>query len=103
MNYRGLEEYPPSHLLIASTSSAYGANSKMPYKEIDKANHQVSFYTATKKSTENMAHNYSHLFGIPTTIFRFFTVYGPWEGLTWHFQIYKSHFESRRDRCLQLW
>ena len=70
--------YPPEHMLLASTSSAYGANEKMPYKETDKADHQVSFYAATKKSTENMAHSYSHLFNIPITVFRFFTIYGPW-------------------------
>lgn len=69
---------PPQHLLIASTSSAYGANTQLPYKEIDKADHQISFYAATKKSTESMAHSYSHLFDIPITVFRFFTVYGPW-------------------------
>ena len=70
--------YPPSHMLLASTSSVYGANKEMPYKETDKADHQVSFYAATKKCTENMAHSYSHLFKLPITIFRFFTVYGPW-------------------------
>ena len=70
--------YPPEHLLLASTSSAYGANTKMPYTEIDRADHQMSFYAATKKSTENIAHSYSHLFNLPTTMFRFFTVYGPW-------------------------
>ena len=70
--------FPPKHLLLASTSSAYGANDKMPYRETDKADHQLSFYAATKKSTENMAHSYSHIFNIPITVFRFFTVYGPW-------------------------
>lgn len=70
--------YPPEHILIASTSSAYGANNEMPYRETDKADHQMSFYAATKKSTENIAHSYSHLFSIPITMFRFFTVYGPW-------------------------
>ena len=70
--------YPPSHMLLASTSSAYGANEEMPYKETVKADHQMSFYAATKKSTENMAHSYAHLFDIPITMFRFFTVYGPW-------------------------
>jgi UDP-glucuronate 4-epimerase len=68
----------PAHVLIASTSSAYGANENMPYKESQRADHQVSIYAATKKSTENLAHSYAHLFNIPTTIFRFFTVYGPW-------------------------
>lgn len=70
--------YPPKHMLLASTSSAFGANTKMPYRETDKADHQVSFYAATKKSTEVMAHSYAHLFGLPITMFRFFTVYGPW-------------------------
>ena len=70
--------YMPSHMLLASTSSAYGANTEMPFSETDKADHQMSFYAATKKSTENIAHSYSHLFEIPITMFRFFTVYGPW-------------------------
>ena len=66
------------HLLIASTSSVYGANDKMPFAENDKTDHQLTIYAATKKANENMAHTYSHLWKIPTTIFRFFTVYGPW-------------------------
>ena len=70
--------FPPKHTLLASTSSAYGASEAMPYKEIDRADHQISFYAATKKSTENISHSYSHLFRIPITMFRFFTVYGPW-------------------------
>ena len=70
--------FSPDHMLLASTSSAYGANKNMPYKETDRADHQMSFYAATKKSTESMAHSYSHLFNIPVTMFRFFTVYGPW-------------------------
>lgn len=70
--------FPPEHMLLASTSSAYGANTDMPYLETVKADHQMSFYAATKKSTENMAHSYAHLFDLPITMFRFFTVYGPW-------------------------
>ena len=70
--------FPPEHMLLASTSSAYGASEDMPYKETIKADHQMSFYAATKKSTENMAHSYAHLFNLPITMFRFFTVYGPW-------------------------
>ncbi|MEJ2022768.1 MAG: GDP-mannose 4,6-dehydratase [Maritimibacter sp.] len=70
--------YPPKHMLLASTSSAYGANTEMPYREVVKADHQMSFYAATKKSTESMAHSYAHLFDLPITMFRFFTVYGPW-------------------------
>ena len=68
----------PDHLLIASTSSVYGANAEMPYAEVHKADHPMSFYAATKKAGEGMAHSYAHLYGIPTTMFRFFTVYGPW-------------------------
>jgi UDP-glucuronate 4-epimerase len=68
----------PGHLLIASTSSVYGSNVVMPYGETDRADHPMSFYAATKKATEGMAHSYAHLYGIPTTMFRFFTVYGPW-------------------------
>ena len=70
--------YPPAHMLFASTSSAYGANTQMPYAETDRADHQMSFYAATKKANENMAHSYAHLFELPITMFRFFTVYGPW-------------------------
>ena len=68
----------PAHLLIASTSSVYGANEAMPYAEVDKADAPMSFYAATKKAGEAMAHSYAHLYAIPTTLFRFFTVYGPW-------------------------
>jgi len=71
-------EFPPKHMLLASTSSVYGANGDMPYRETVKADHQMSFYAASKKSTENMAHSYAHLFNLPITMFRFFTVYGPW-------------------------
>jgi UDP-glucuronate 4-epimerase len=66
------------HLLMASTSSVYGANEDMPFKETDKADTQLTFYAATKKANESMAHSYAHLWHIPTTMFRFFTVYGPW-------------------------
>ena len=66
------------HLLMASTSSVYGANIKMPFIETEKADTQLTIYAATKKANESMAHAYSHLYHIPTTMFRFFTVYGPW-------------------------
>lgn len=66
------------HLLMASTSSVYGANLDMPFCEGDKADTQLTIYAASKKATESMAHAYSHLWGLPTTMFRFFTVYGPW-------------------------
>jgi UDP-glucuronate 4-epimerase len=69
---------PCAHLLMASTSSVYGANTEMPYAETDKADTQMSFYAATKKANEAMAHSYAHLYGMPITMFRFFTVYGPW-------------------------
>ena len=70
--------FQPKHLLAASTSSAYGANTEMPFRETDRAVHPLTLYAATKGATELMGHSYSHLFGIPTTFFRFFTVYGPW-------------------------
>lgn len=68
----------PRHLLIASTSSVYGANEKIPFEEIDRTDEPMTLYAATKKAGELMAHSYSHLHRIPTTAFRFFTVYGPW-------------------------
>ncbi|MCD7109048.1 NAD-dependent epimerase/dehydratase family protein [Rhizobium sp. DKSPLA3] len=68
----------PQHLLIASTSSVYGSNEKVPFEEDDRADEPMSLYAATKKSMELMAHSYAHLFAVPTTAFRFFTVYGPW-------------------------
>lgn len=70
--------YPVRHLVYASSSSVYGANQKVPFAEHDPVDHPVSLYAATKKSNELMAHTYSHLFGVPTTGLRFFTVYGPW-------------------------
>lgn len=66
------------HLLMASTSSVYGANTDMPFVETEKADTQLTIYAATKKANESMAHAYAHLYDLPTTMFRFFTVYGPW-------------------------
>ncbi len=66
------------HLIIASSSSVYGANTNIPYREIDKAQTQLSIYAATKKSTESIAHSYSNIWRLPITMLRFFTVYGPW-------------------------
>jgi|TARA_B110000114_G_scaffold185551_1_gene233116 UDP-glucuronate 4-epimerase len=66
------------HLVFASTSSIYGLNKSYPYKESDAANHQMQFYAVTKKTNELMAHTWSHLYNLPTTGLRFFTVYGPW-------------------------
>ena len=66
------------HLLMASTSSVYGANEEMPFQETEKADTQLTIYAATKKATESMGHSYAHLHDLPITMFRFFTVYGPW-------------------------
>ncbi len=68
----------PRHLLLASTSSIYGANDKIPFAESDRADEPMTLYAASKKSMELMAHSYAHLYKVPTTAFRFFTVYGPW-------------------------
>ena len=70
--------YKIKHLVYASSSSVYGKNDKIPFSTEDRVDHPISLYAATKKSNELMAHTYSHLFGIPTTGLRFFTVYGPW-------------------------
>jgi UDP-glucuronate 4-epimerase len=67
-----------AHLAYASSSSVYGGNTRMPFSEHDSVDHPISMYAATKKANELMAHTYSHLFGLPTTGLRFFTVYGPW-------------------------
>lgn len=66
------------HLLMASTSSVYGANTEMPFSETHQCDTPMSFYAATKKATEAMGHTYAHIHGVPITMFRFFTVYGPW-------------------------
>ena len=71
-------EHEVDHLLMASTSSVYGANEEMPFDELEKVDTQLTIYAATKKAGESMGHSYAHLWGIPTTMFRFFTVYGPW-------------------------
>jgi UDP-glucuronate 4-epimerase len=68
----------PQHLVYASSSSVYGGNTKLPFSETDNVDHPVSLYAATKKANELMAHTYSHLYNIPSTGLRFFTVYGPW-------------------------
>ena len=74
----GCRHYRVKHLIYASSSSVYGLNGKVPFSENDSVAHPVSLYAATKKSNELMAHTYSHLYAIPTTGLRFFTVYGPW-------------------------
>ena len=74
----GAREHGTGHLVYASTSSVYGSNTRLPFRETDAADHPVSLYAATKRANELMAHSYAHLFGIPATGLRFFTVYGPW-------------------------
>ena len=74
----GCRHYPVEHLVFASTSSVYGANTRMPFSEQHSTEHPLTLYAATKKANEMMAHSYAHLYGIPTTGLRFFTVYGPW-------------------------
>ena len=71
-------QYEIEHLIFASSSSVYGGNKSLPFKEDDGVNHPVSLYAATKRANELMAHTYSHLYKLPTTGLRFFTVYGPW-------------------------
>jgi len=74
----GCRHHPVRHLVYASSSSVYGGNTKVPFSVSDNVDHPISLYAATKKANELMAHTYAHLFGIPTTGLRFFTVYGPW-------------------------
>jgi UDP-glucuronate 4-epimerase len=73
-----LRQRPPRHLLIASTSSVYGASRQQPFEEAQDTDHPVSLYAATKKATETIAYSYANLNGLPMTVMRFFTVYGPW-------------------------
>ena len=68
----------PKHLMLASTSSVYGSNTVMPFEEIHRTDFPLTLYAATKKATEGMSHSYAHLWKLPTTVFRFFSVYGPW-------------------------
>ena len=75
---QGCRLHQVEHLVYASSSSVYGGNTRMPFAESDAVDHPISYYAATKKANELMAHSYSHLYGIPTTGLRFFTVYGPW-------------------------
>jgi len=74
----GCRRHPVEHLVFASTSSVYGANTAMPFSEHQSTEHPLTLYAATKKANEQMAHSYAHLYGIPSTGLRFFTVYGPW-------------------------
>ncbi|MGH8432565.1 MAG: NAD-dependent epimerase/dehydratase family protein, partial [Solimonas sp.] len=89
-------QYPPRHLVFASSSSVYGANTKVPFAVADNTDHPVSLYAATKKANEALAHSYSDLFGIPMTGLRFFTVYGPWGRPDMaYFSFTKAIFEGR--------
>jgi UDP-glucuronate 4-epimerase len=74
----GCRQHGVEHLVFASTSSVYGANTRMPFSEHQGTDHPLTLYAATKKANEAMAHSYAHLYGIPSTGLRFFTVYGPW-------------------------
>lgn len=88
-------EFEVEHLVMASTSSAYGANTKMPFQEIDKSSTPLTIYAATKIAAEAMGHANAHLWKIPTTMFRFFTVYGPWGRPDMaYFKFTKSIFEG---------
>jgi UDP-glucuronate 4-epimerase len=73
-----VRRHPVQHFIFGSTSSVYGANTTMPFRETDRADHPLTIYAATKKAGELMAHDYAHLWGVPATVVRFFTVYGPW-------------------------
>ncbi|MCI4664987.1 MAG: NAD-dependent epimerase [Neomegalonema sp.] len=88
--------HPPEHLVYASSSSVYGGNTKLPFSVADSVDHPVSLYAATKKANELMAHSYSHLYGLPATGLRFFTVYGPWGRPDMaYFKFTKAIFEGR--------
>ena len=86
------KKYKIKHLVFASTSSVYGNQIKMPFMESTSASHPIQFYAATKRSCELMCHSYSHLYKIPITVLRFFTVYGPWGDQTWHCLILQKKF-----------
>ncbi|BAK83597.1 NAD-dependent epimerase/dehydratase family protein [Komagataeibacter medellinensis] len=73
-----VRQHRPGHVMLASTSSVYGANREIPFVESQRCDHPLSLYAATKKATEELGHSYSHIWDIPFTAFRFFTVYGPW-------------------------
>lgn len=90
------KQYGVEHLVIASTSSAYGANDVYPYNETDRAAFPLTTYAATKQASELIAHSHSHLFDIPTTVMRFFTVYGPWGRPDMAFFLFtKAMFENK--------
>ena len=88
----GCRHHGVKHLVFASSSSVYGANTKMPFSVHHNVDHPVSLYAATKKANELMAHTYSHLYGLACTGLRFFTVYGPWGRPTWRFFFLRMRF-----------
>ena len=88
--------YNVKHLLIASTSSVYGSNTNMPFEEISKADTQLTIYAATKKARESMAHSYSHFWRIPTTIFRFFTVWSLGDQIWPYLNLYLQYWRISR-------
>jgi UDP-glucuronate 4-epimerase len=93
-----------SHLLMASTSSVYGANEEMPFTETEKADTPLTIYAATKKANEMMGHSYAHLWNLPVTMFRFFTVYGPYGRPDMAlFKFTKGYHRRYADRNLQQW
>lgn len=89
-------ELDVDHLLMASTSSVYGANEEMPFHEREKCDTPLTLYAATKKANEAMGHSYAHLWNLPTTMFRFFTVYGPGAGPTWRCSSSRAAFSKAR-------
>jgi UDP-glucuronate 4-epimerase len=84
------------HLLFASSSSVYGGNARLPFRESDPVDHPISLYAATKRANELMAHTYSHLYGLPTSGLRFFTVYGPWGRPDMAYYSFASAIRARR-------
>ena len=104
MCWRGAAITGCGHLLFASSSSVYGANTKLPFSVQDNVDHPVSLYAASKKANELMAHAYSHLYRIPATGLRFFTVYGPWGRPDMAMFIFaKAILAGQADQALQPW
>ena len=95
------KDLAPRHLLLASTSSVYGGNEVMPFREADRADWPLTLYAATKKAMEAMSHSHAHLFGVPTTCFRFFTVYGPWGRPD--MALYKFVRAALEDRAIEVY
>ena len=97
-------EHSVEHLIYASSSSVYGLNKTFPFSENHNVDHPVSLYAASKKSNEAMAHTYAHIFGLPCTGLRFFTVYGPWGRPDMALYIFtKKNYFGWANRCFWLW